>query len=203
MGAFSLTDKEEKKVQSTLDKFGAMEGQKRYMFSPVAVNYQNTAFSPKELMLVEETYHTMIAIANVFQVPEALVRLYVSGAGKEAEKEYLKRLYTQTIIPESKDTADDLNAFLKTEEFGMRFMASFDHLDFLQEDKKDLSIRMRNTNIYLRDMFKAGAIIYNVWLRGIGLPEDEKYGEKRIFDLRPEEQAIVLGTTISQDIPKK
>jgi len=202
MGSYPLTDKERESAQARLDNYGAMEDQKQYIVASEPLLYQNIAFSPKDLMLHEETYQTMITIAQVTQVPEGLVRLYMSGSGKEAEKELLKRLYTQTIIPESKDTADDLNEFLKTEKFGMRFKASFDHLDFLQEDKKDESIKNRNINIAYRDMFKSGTITYNQWLEAMGLPSDPEFGDKRIWDLSTEQQAIITGNII-QDVPKK
>ena len=202
LGIFNLTDKEKNSAQSELDKYGSMDNQKKYIVTTTPLQYQNIAFSPKDLMLLEETFQSMITISDVFQVPSDLVRLQIGGSGKEAEKELLKRLYTQTIIPESKDTADDLNKFLKTEDFGMKFVASFDHLDFLQEDKKDESIKNRNINIAYRDMFKSGAIVFNTWLRAMGLPEDKVYGEMRIFDLTPEQQSVILGT-VQQDVPKK
>jgi len=202
LGIFNLTDKEKNSAQGELDKYGSMDNQKKYIVTTTPLQYQNIAFSPKELLLAEETYQAMVSIAGVFQIPSDLIRLDLSSSGKEAEKELLKRLYTQTIIPESKDTADDLNKFLKTEEFGMKFVASFDHLDFLQEDKKDESIKNRNINIAYRDMFKSGAITYNAWLRAMGLPEDRVYGEMRIFELAPEQQSVILGT-VQQDVPKK
>lgn len=201
MGVFPLSDTEKLKAQGELNKFGAMEDQNQYIVTTTPLQYQNIAFSPKELMLMEENWHTMIAICNVFGVPPDLLKLYVKGDADNKNRETYKRLYEQTIIPESKDFEEDINSFLKTEKYGMRFVASFDHLDILQEDKKDESIKNRNINIAHRDMFKAGAIKYNTWLKAMGLPLDSNIGEKRIFDLTPEQQSVILGK-VQQDIPK-
>ena len=202
LGIFNLTDTEKDDSQKELNEYGAMDNQKKYIVTKTPLHYQNIAFSPRELMLREETWDAMIAMANVFQVPEALVKLYIEGAGDNKLKELLKRFYVQTIIPESKDTADDINKFLKTEKYGMNFVASFDHLDFLQEDKKDESIKNRNINIAYRDMFNRGAIVYNTWLDAMGLPNDPDFGEKRVWDLT-DEQLMAMNNVVKQDVPKK
>lgn len=202
IGAYPLTDKERKDSQDRLNEYGAMADQNQYIVVSTPLTYQNIAFSPRELMLLEENWHTMIAIANTFGVPPDLVKLYIQGDSDNKSREVYKRLYEQTIIPESKDIAGDLSGFLNTEKYGMKFKATFDHLDILQEDKKDKSIKDRNINIAHRDMFKSGAITYNQWLTAMDLPEDKIDGNKKIWDLTDTQRAAIIGV-INQDIPKK
>jgi len=138
MGTVNLLDDDIDKAQEAMAKYGLLDHQDTQIISPVALKWQKTAMSVKDLMLFEEVESNAIAVANSFGVPPELVRYYLKkGALGTDNNTDEKRLYDSTIIPESKDFMIALNNFFKTAKLGIELIGSFDHLNVLQANKKE------------------------------------------------------------------
>ena len=77
------------------------------------------------------------------------------------------------------------------EEIGFKLFISYDHIPAMQENKKEeVATLLSNEKTYM-SAFLRGAITYNVYLNSIGLPADKSIGDKRIWNLTPEQIAII------------
>lgn len=187
MGALPLEDDEIKEVQDAFKKYGLMNDQYSQIISPVPLKYQKMAQSVKDLMLFEEIEADAIAIAVAKGVPELLVKYYIKGGTFNNLDASEKRLYDSTIIPESEDFMQAFNKFLKLKESGIQLIGSYDHLKVLQRNQKEEAQTNREKEKTALSAFKIGATKYNDYLIAIGMPTDDEIGEKRIWDLTPEQ----------------
>lgn len=200
IGSIPLSEKEIETAQKAFEKYGTLEHQYQQIINPIALKWQRTIPPVKDLMLLEEISSDAIYIANQFGVPEILLKTYFSGTTYENQEASVRRMYQDTTIPESKDWLIGFNNFLKMGGSGVIIKGTYDHLPVLQSDKKDeAEVNSKDSN-RLKEMFLNGAIIYNTWLNGVGLPNDTEIGEKRIWDLTPEQIAIVTNKTINANI---
>lgn len=191
MGSLPMDDKQIEQVQEAFKKYGLLDDQYSQIISPLPLKYQKMAMSVKELMLFEEIESDAIAIAVAKGVPELLVKYYVKGGTFNNLDASEKRLYDSTIIPESKDDLIGLNNFLKTKEHGIELIGSYNHLNILQENKKEEAETNKINSEIAEKAFRAGAVTYNVYLLAMGLPEDTEYGDKRIWDLTKDQLAAI------------
>lgn len=196
MGSLPLTDDEIKIVQEEFKKYGLLDGQYSHIISPMPLKYQKTAMSVKELMLFEEVEADTMAIATSLGVPELLVKNYIKGGTFENLNASERRLYDSTIIPEATDDMVGLNNFLGTEELGIELIGSYDHVNVLQENKKEEAETNSKKEQTALSAFKIGAIVYDDYLNAIGMPADPTIGQKRIWDL-DEKQLQALEISIS------
>ena len=156
------------------------------------MKYRQMAQKTKDLMLSEEISEGGIAICNSLRVPERLLPYYIQKGGLQSDNNvHEKRLYDSTIIPESKDFMIGLNNFLKTEETNIELLGTYNHLNVLQEDKKNAA-EVTKINAEVAEVaFRSGAIIYNVYLASMGLPEDPEIGDLRIWSLDDKQLAAI------------
>lgn len=188
-----LSDNLKEDVQQAFEKYGTLEDQEMFIHTKAPLTFQRVALSTKELMLLEESWQDMIAIALKYGVPEVLVKLYIKGTTFENQNIAEKRLYQNTVKPRMRDLIKDISIFLKLDEFDLILEPSYDHVEVLQADRKDEAETKKIESEIARSLFLAGAYTYNDWLTKIGeLPIKESWADKRIFDLEPEEIAIVL-----------
>lgn len=201
LGSMPLSDKEIEIVQESFSKYGLLEDQYQQIISPLPLKWQQTVMNVKQLMLFEEIESDAIAIAVSKGVPEDLVRYYIKKGGLAKENNASeKRLYDSTIIPEAVDFMIGLNNFFNTAELGIELIGSFDHLNILQEDKKEESETQKNKEATALSAFKIGAIKYNDYLAALNMPNDTEIGENRIWDLSPEQlNALGINKNTSQN----
>jgi len=192
LGDSPLDEGKVKLVQDAFDKYGLQRDQYSQIISPVPMIYTPIAHKVKDLMLSEEVYEGAIAVCNGFGVPPKLVPYYKETGGLQVEGDvHQKKLYDSTIIPESKDFIIGLNNLFKTKEHGIELIGTFDHLNVLQEDKKYAAeTNSKNTDTAIKS-FSIGAVTYNEILKAMNLPEDSEFGEKRIWDLEPEQLTAI------------
>lgn len=191
MGNLPLKEDEIKEVQDAFQKYGLMDDQYSQIISPHPLKYTRMALSVKELMLFEEVEADAIAVAVAKGVPELLVKYYIKSGTYENQDASEKRLYDSTIIPESIDFMVGLNSFLNTEEQGYELIGSYDHLNILQANQKEQSeTKGKNVETAIK-AFMIGAVVYNEVLKAMELPQDTTIGEKRIWDLTPEQLAAL------------
>jgi hypothetical protein len=65
----------------------------------------------------------------------------------------------------------------------------------MQDDEKEKSAVERNRSAYYKEQFMAGACTYNEWRQATG-QDVVDWGDVRIFDLPPEQIAILKGGQI-------
>lgn len=198
MGSVPLRDEEKEQVQEDFKKYGLLDDQWQQIITSHPLKWQSTAMKVKDLMLFEEIEADAIAVANSFGVPELLAKYYLKGSTFNNLDASEKRLYDSTIIPESKDFMVALNNFLNTKEHGIELLGTYDHLHILQENKKEEADTKKTNQETALSAFKIGAINYNQYLSSIGLPNDEKFGELRIWDLN-DRQLLAIGAINEAD----
>ncbi|MBO0323469.1 phage portal protein [Muricauda sp. CAU 1633] len=205
MGSVPLRDEEKEQVQEDFKKYGLLDDQWQQIITSHPLKWQSTAMKVKDLMLFEEIEADAIAISNSFGVPELLAKYYLKGSTFNNLDASEKRLYDSTIIPESKDFMVALNNFLNTKEHGIELLGTYDHLNILQENKKEEAETRRTNQETALAAFRIGAITYNDYLNAIGLPNNPKIGEKHIWEL--EENMLraigVLKSEISKEEAEK
>jgi hypothetical protein len=137
LGSIPLTPESIKEIQDSSDKYGLTAGKYPIWFSPLAVKWTQTNFAARDLMLFEETKEDLLAICSAFGYPYRLLAITESGnmAGSDI-RDLQKTWYQNSIIPETAEKVGALNSFFETENESWHIVATFDHLPFLQEDKK-------------------------------------------------------------------
>ncbi|WP_299129369.1 phage portal protein [uncultured Winogradskyella sp.] len=200
MGSIPLTNNQIEDVQKAFSKYGLMEDQYTQIISNMPLKFHKTGFNTKELLLFEEVESDAIAIANAKGVPELLAKYYTKGGTFENLNASEKRLYDSTIIPETDDFMQNFNHFFKTSELGIELLATYDHLNILQANKKEEAQTTEKHSQTAERAFRSGAINYNSYLTAIGLPHNETIGEMHIWDLSAEQlNAINIKTEIAQN----
>jgi hypothetical protein len=191
LGVTPLTEAEKKEVQEDFKDYGMLEDQYLQIISRHPLKYQQTALPVKDLMLFEEIATDAIYIANQLGVPELLLKNYIQGTTFENQEKSVIRMYQDTTIPEANEKINAFNSYLKLSDYGVELYGSFDHVSILQKNIREQANAKSLDSKRLRDQFFAGAITYNQWLIGTGIQPDEKFGEKRIWDLTPEQIAVI------------
>lgn len=195
----TVLDKQEKKQlkEDFKEGYGFLEDQNQFLLTGVPVSVTMVDQDVRKLGLFEEIAADAIAVANQYGVPEVLVKYYLQGATFENQDSSERRMYQGTTIPEANDFANDLSTFLNTREHGYEYVADFSHITVLQENEKDKASTNSITSKYYSDLFMKGGCTYNTWLESIG-EDQETWGDVRIFQMKPEEIAVITGATINQ-----
>jgi hypothetical protein len=198
-GTMPLSPKNKTEIQEDFKQFGTLEHQWQYIFTRFPLQFQRTAMSVKELMLFEEVAIDIIHIATKFGVPEVLVKAYLEGATFENQEASERRLYQNTIIPETDDDVIALNNYFRTEERGFEIVGSFAHIPVLQKNRvENATVNEKNNKIYM-DLFMKGACTLGEWQEIVGANVDPALSDKRIWDLTPEQREIIgLKTTTNE-----
>lgn len=182
-------------VQEDWNEYGLQDDQKQAFITRQPLDVTVLDQDVRKLGISETIGNNSMAINNTYGISPDLLPLWIQGSTFENQRQAEKRTYQAAIIPEFNDWLGDLDVRLKMEENGLQYVANWDHLAVLQEDKKDMASSNSITSKYHESMYMKGAIILNTWLQAVGLPDDEQYGNKRIFELSPEErQAIGINT---------
>ena len=193
-GIMPLADKQKLDAQNALSQYGTLEHQNQFVLTSAPLKFEKTAISPKELMLLEESWQDVVAIANSYGVPDVLVKLHIAGATFENQKEAEKRLYQRTVIPEMKDKVADLAEFLKLKDYGLTLEASYDHVAVLQENQKERAGTEKIKSATGKELFMAGIYTPNDWLTSLDkLAIEDDWANKRITEMTDREIGIVTG----------
>ena len=182
--------KEKEEIEKDFKEYGWLEGQKQAIISRSPINVNVIDQDIRKLGIFESISSDAIVVSNAYNVPEVLTKLYLQGATFENQRQSVIRMYNGTTIPEHEDWVADINNWLKLAEYGYEYVSSFDHISELQEDRQKASVANRQTSAYFSEQFNKGACTYNEWRRALGQSE-ETWGDVRIFDLTPEQLAII------------
>jgi len=184
---------ERDELQKDWAEYGLKEDQYQAMITRMPVDITVIDQDIRKLGIFETIAHDTMIIAHAFGIPEILIKMYIQGATFANQEIAVRRMYQDTTIPEFNDYISDLNQFLKLPDYGYEYVPTWEHISVLQKNYKDKAIANRNTSTYMKDVWLNGGCTYNVWLKSIGLKEQDGWGDKRIFELTPEEIIIITG----------
>jgi len=190
-------DKEE--VQKDFEEYGLLRGQKQAFITRQPMDVTTIDQDIRKLGIFETIANDSMSVNNAYGIAHDLVKLWISGSTFENQKEAEKRTYQSTIIPEFNDWVGDIDNWLQMEKYGLQYIPSFEHVAVLQVDKKEAATANSVISKYHEALFSKGAIVYNVWLKAVNLPTDDTYGNKRIFELSPEELQTIGINITTQD----
>lgn len=206
-GKIPLNEKEKAELQEQSKGYGFLEGQKQFWFSNMPLDITVVDQDIRKLGIREEVASDTMAVAHAFGVPEILVKMYLQGATFENQEASRRRLYQGTLIPEAEDDIIAFNEFLGLTDTEWCIEGSFEHVDALQQSRKETATANKTTSEYMETLFMRGGCTLNQWreaiemepIAGIEAPETESeattkpIGDKYIFEMTPEELAIILG----------
>jgi hypothetical protein len=193
-GKISLMPEEIKDVQDAAKKYGTLENQSQFFITRFPVNYTNIDQDVRKLGLFEEIASDAMIVCNAYGVPEILLKLYLSGATFENQEASIRRLYQDTVIPESMDYVTGLSEFLGLQETKFRLQGYFDHIPVMQKSEKDKATANKEKSAFLKELFMVGAITHNEWLTQLDLNTWDG-GDKRIWEFEPAQIEIILRKT--------
>lgn len=164
--------------------------------SPIAitnlpVEYIRIAMSIQELQPFEETEQDAALIYAVLGVPRELMP-------KTKENTYANKvtagrdLYNNICIAKAESMYQSISNFFRLRESGFYLFPSFNHIEVLQENKKEKADTDWRNNETYRMRFLHGIISLNQWRTAIG-EEEVKGGlyDKLLLEMTPEELAAV------------
>lgn len=191
-GTIPLTPDERK---AALDVFHSTYGVKKSK-SPIAVvdapiSYTKINADIKDLMPHEETALDATEIANVLRVPREMYM--TEGVTYENQKEAEKRLYTSVVIPMAVRKAAELTKFLGLDKVGLMLYVDTTGVDVLHTDRlQKAKTDSVNAKTY-KEYFLLGQYTLNDIRNELNLVRiANSLYDKLVFDMTPEEQAVVL-----------
>lgn len=188
-----LTAKERLELNRTYrESYGTeFDDQEDLIIASSRLNF--TPFMPpiKDMQLLELLKSDSAVICDVMGYEYDLLARDLGGVALNNKREAGKNLYQNHIIPESRNQdeqeSDNLRRFIS----GINVRTTFDHLDVMQEDKKQSSEALRNDVQALVLAFKNNQCTYDAMVKRIGLSEPQgKWIGKYWADLSDEDRAL-------------
>lgn len=203
LGNIPLTSAEEKKLQDAFKlKYGTLEGQNQFHFSPFAIKVDQIDQDIRKLGILEEIGMDALAVANTFNIPIELLKMYLQGATYENQGASDRRMYQTNAIPRANDFFEDINNWLNVRKYGFEYVPNWDHIAVLQEDKKEASLVRRNETFVCRDTFLIGGLTINEVRERLGWEKtNNPVDNLRIYEMTPEQVTLVTGrnTMVAQN----
>ena len=193
VGGLPFTPGEIKQLHESFDDYGISENQKAFMLSPSPMEFTKIAMNVKDLGLFEEVSLSGMPICYAYGVPPELAKNWITtGTLGTDSDEAQKRMYSDSIIPETEDDDEADNEFLKLRDFGIEIFSSFDHLKFLQADKKKEAETNQIISATAEREFFSALITYGQYANRVGVElVNESRGKLLFTDLTPEEQNAI------------
>lgn len=134
-GSFNLDPDEKDKLQEDIQKYGLTRSQKQFIFTNLALKFQQIGIDVDKLQLLKETETSFGKICDSFGTPKELFSSEkgVTFANRNAAE---KDLYLNTIIPESQERVDALNRGFDMDQTPNIIIGTFPPIESLQEDLK-------------------------------------------------------------------
>jgi HK97 family phage portal protein len=192
-GMQSLTAKEKDGIYNEFNgNYGITNNRTPIGITEAPIDYVKVGATISELQPFEETLADAMAIYSALQVPRELMPMK-DGATFENQKQADRGFYQNVIMPKAANMMQSLTNKLGLNEAKLYLHASFDHIDVLQENKKEKAeVDKTNTETY-RQRFINGVCSLNDWVVSTG---NEKVTaiplyDKRVYEMEPEELAKV------------
>lgn len=183
-GNVALTPSEKKEVLEDLqNKYGLEQGKSPYAVTSYPMDWIRIAMSIDELKPFEETAADAEAIYAAYRVPRELMPNQ-EGSTYENQIQAQRSFYQDVIIPMAKSICTSYGTFMGLTEAGLYLDVSFDHIEALQENKKEkAAVDWQNNETY-RSRFMNGICTLNEWRVAIGSEKVENpLYDKLIYDM--------------------
>lgn len=190
-GRVALEPPEKKELKKAIKKYGLLGHQHQIFLTNQPVKVTPVDQDVRKLGLHESLATDAILVANGHGVPEILLQLSLEGSTYENQDAAVRRLYQGTLIPEDEDDMAGLNTWLGLDDTEWELVCTYDHIPFLQGNKKEEADSKKSKSAYMKELFMVGAVTHNEWLIEIGLKPYGPEGDKRIFEFTPEQIAII------------
>lgn len=190
-GGIALGEGDVDEIQAEVDKYGTLEGQFQWLITRQPVTVTPINRDVRKLGVFDEIALDAQGLCIARGVPEILMKLYLQGATFENQEAAVRRLYTDTVIPEAEEDDAELNRFLKLDDEDFCFRSSFDHVACLQESKEKTADANKKTSDYMIPLFLIGGVTLNQWLNQMDLPSVAG-GDVRIQDMEEEERNFII-----------
>lgn len=132
----AITKDEKEELQKEFRRYGLRQNQWQYIITSAAMKWQPISHPVKDLMLFEEVKASNEAVCDKYGYPFELLS-NENGTTFNNRKEAGKELYQNATIPEAKSIYRQLNAFFKTQEYGIILDKDYSKVPILQEDEKE------------------------------------------------------------------
>jgi len=192
-GTASLTPDEVSEINKHYSDTYGLDGTKTAVGVVKApVRYTKIGASIQELQPFDETEAAASAVYAVLNVPRSLMPRK-EGATYENAKQDEVSFYRNIVIPEALSIAQSITNFFKLDEAGLYIDVTFEHIEVLQENKKEKAeVDKANTDSWHKQ-FLSGVITLNDWRVNMGAEKvtGNKMYDKLLYDMTPEELSIV------------
>lgn len=192
-GMVALTDTEKIRAASDLDKeYGLSKKKQTVGLTSEPIDFVKTSMSIAELLPFEETAADAAAIYGVLDVPYELAPK-PRGETYSNQMTAERGLYQNRVIPIAQSWCHSLSNFWNVLEADIYLDVTFDHLEVLQENKKEKSDRDNTNNKTWLQQFTNGIITLNTWVVNAGGQKVKNNGmyDKLIYEMSESELAIV------------
>src|SRR5690606_20965136 len=136
-------------------RYGLRRGMSQFIITSAMVDFVSIGQNIKDLQLMEEVEADRQEICDGYGYPVDLVSRQKGSTFNNVNASE-KRLYQNTIIPESGNIDDQLNILFDTEKHRLKIEYDYSHIDVLQEDKKAQADAKRALATAVIDMYKNG-----------------------------------------------
>ncbi len=192
-GRIPLLEQDKKILQAEMKDYGTLEDQNQFLFTTMPINVDLIDQDVKKLGLFEEIVDGATTVTNALNVPTDLLKWALKGVTYENQDASMKRLYTDNIIPRTKEDFEAFNAWLGLNETEWQIRGSFAHIPVLQENKEQKAKANEVTSKYYKDLFERGLVTVNEWLEAVEAKTvDQPWGENYIFELPENHRNFIL-----------
>ncbi len=181
-GSKPLEEEDKEEIHADFAKYGLRKGQNKFIITTAAMKWQQMGIPTSSLMLFEEIEDDIMRICDKIGYPYRLMASDKSASYNDVS-ECKKKLYQDTIIPESILDYADWNRFFNTAEYRLKIDKDYAHIEALQANKKNLASARLSMGQALEREFKNNWIKLN---RVLEILEEDTLGaegEKYYSDL--------------------
>lgn len=163
-GSIPLKEDQKKQLQEDVKRqYGIQRGQWRYIIAPAAMDWQAIGKPTKDLMLFEEIIDDIMRLCDGYNYPSPLLNSE-KGPSVSNTAVYQAQIYTDGIIPESQDIYEQWEAYLNLDKFNLTMTKDFNHIQVLQENKKEQGQALLYLNqslmlLWAQDLITANQIL--------------------------------------------
>lgn len=163
-GSIPLKEDEKRQLQEDVKRqYGIGRSQWRYIIAPTAMTWTAIGKPTKDLMLFEEVVDDIMRICDGYNYPSPLLNSE-KGPNVSNTAQYQAQIYTDGIIPESQDIYEQWGAYLHLDEYNLTINKNFNHIDVLQENKKEQGQALLYMNqsmmlLWAQDLITANQIL--------------------------------------------
>lgn len=198
-GIVPLTPEQKADVHKDYNEdHGVTQGKSPLAITDMPMEWVRIGMSIAELLPFEETQADAAAIYGVLNVPQDLMPT-PKGATYENQRMAERSLYQNVATPFAQSRAQALTNFLRLNEVGLYISASHDHIEVLQDNRKEKVEADKIQNETLLIQFRCGAITMNEWISKIGgTPIKNPLYDKRTLEMSATEIAIIMPLLVGQ-----